>query len=104
MRINRVLDCLMEESAEIIQACSKSIRFGLDNHNPKTPNSTNSDDIMTEYYHLQAIMEIAQDEGILPILSKDQIEYIKNNKKKKVKYYENERNRRNWQEKHSKQR
>ena len=104
MRINRVLTCLMEESAEIIQACSKSVRFGLDNHNPKTPDFTNSDDIMIEYYQLQAIMEIAQDEGILPILTKEEIKSIKDNKKKKVKYYENERNRRNWQEKRSKQR
>ena len=104
MRTNILLTCLMEESSEIIQACSKSVRFGLNNHNPKTPDFTNSDDIMVEYYQLQSIMEMAQDEGILPILSKEEIKSIKDNKKKKLKYYENERNKRNWQEKHSRQR
>lgn len=104
MRINIALDCLMEESAEIIQACSKSIRFGLFNHNPRTPDRTNTDDIMIEYYQLQAIMEIAQSEGILPILTDEEIKSIKDDKKRKIKHYEIERNRRNWQGKHSRQR
>lgn len=101
MQIDLLFVCLMEEAAEVQQAVSKLIRFGSNNHNPKTPERTNVDDIMTEYYQLQAVMELLQEKGKLPILSPEEIRYIKKDKKRKLKYFE-DRRKEHWQEKHTK--
>lgn len=102
MNIDLLFICLQEEAAEVQQAVSKSIRFGPMNHNPNTPLSTNVDDIMKEYYHLQSVVEMLQKKGKLPILDKEEIKEIKNRKKKKLLFYE-DRRRNYWQEKHIKQ-
>lgn len=102
MNVDLLFICLQEEAAEVQQAVSKSIRFGPLNHNPDTPTSTNVDDIMTEYYHMQTVVEMLQEKGRLPILSREEIKEIKNKKKKKLLFYD-ERRRNYWQEKHIKQ-
>src|SRR5574344_877467 len=101
MQIDVLFVCLMEEAAEVQQAVSKLIRFGSNNHNPKTPEQTNSDDIMTEYYQLQAVMELLQEKGKLPVLSTEEIKYIKKDKKQKLKYFE-DRRKEYWQGKRTK--
>ena len=42
---------------------------------------------ITEYYQLQAVMEILQENNILPVLSEKEIVQIKDNKKAKVAAY-----------------
>ena len=83
---NKTKDMLigaMEESSEVIQACSKAIRFGLDNHHPNRT-ETHRNEIVTEYYHLQAIIEKLQKDGMLPTYSEDHIKYIKKGKLKRM--------------------
>lgn len=87
-KTERMLVEVMEESSEIIQACSKSIRFGLDSHHPsKTIN--HDDEILTEFYHLQAIIEQLQRDKILPTYSEDSINYIKKGKIRRMKKHMN---------------
>lgn len=77
-----------EECAEIQQAISKSLRFGLYNHNPETLNKKNVDDIMIEFYQLCAVIQYSQECGILPIFMREQITEIKNNKIDNIKRYQ----------------
>lgn len=82
-----LLVTLMEECAEVQQAVAKALRFGLHRTSP-SERKTNADIIMTEYYHLVAVMEMLIREGVLlPYYSKD-IETIKVNKKEKVWNYQ----------------
>lgn len=83
-----LLVTLSEECAEIQQAVSKSLRFGLDCHSPDTPMLTNERDIMVEYYQLIAVMGMLIDDGILHQLSADDAEAIIQMKKAKVEFYQ----------------
>ena len=77
-----------EECAEIQQAISKSLRFGLDNCYKEQPMSAIQ--IMTEYYQLQAVIEDLQKRMILPYLTHEAIFDIKKSKMEKVEYYNEE--------------
>ncbi|MBI1299414.1 hypothetical protein GC175_31180 [bacterium] len=59
-----LLTCLLEEAAEIQQAVSKAMRFGLDDGNPNR-NTTNADDIALEIVDLLAVVVLLQEQGIL---------------------------------------
>ena len=83
----------MEESAEVIQACSKAIRFGLGNHHPNK-HENHADEILTEYYHLQTIIESLQREKVLPIYNEEHIKTIKKDKFYRMKKYLNQKNNR----------
>lgn len=92
-RIKNLLIVAMEECSEIIKACSKAIRFGLDtkfddfDDNHKT-------EILIEYYQLQAIIERLQKDGAIPYFNEKRIKSIKKHKIEKVqKYYEQNKNR-----------
>ena len=54
-QINRLLDKLQEECAEIIQAVSKIRRFGEHNHHPQRQ-TTNREELLGEIEDLQAIL------------------------------------------------
>jgi NTP pyrophosphatase (non-canonical NTP hydrolase) len=54
-QINRLLDKLQEECAEIIQAVSKIRRFGPHNHHPQR-NTSNHQELLGEIEDLQAIL------------------------------------------------
>lgn len=82
-----LLTKVAEEATEIAKAATKSLTFGIDNYNPMTPKRTNADDIMMEFYHLDAMIEMLQKEGILPILTKEEEMKIKKEKKYKVNSY-----------------
>lgn len=82
-----LLTKVIEEATEISQAATKSLTFGINNHNPLTPNKSNADDIINEFYHLDAMIEMLQQEDILPKLTKEEELKIKNEKKRKVNNY-----------------
>lgn len=92
-KVKNLLIQVMEESSEIIQACSKSIRFGLHNHHPNKID-THEDEILVEYYHLQAIIEKLQENKVLPRYSEDRIAFIKRDKLRRMKKYEQQANKR----------
>ena len=56
-KTEHLLICIMEECAEIQQACAKALRFGLDDGHPDR-DSTNADDIIREYADLQAVIQM----------------------------------------------
>ena len=93
-KTKNMLIVAMEECAEIAQACSKSIRFGLENHHPnKSPIETHKDEIMTEYYQLQSIIEELQLEHTLPYYTENRIYAIKKDKINKVnRHYKENKN------------
>ncbi len=88
-KIENISITIMEECAEVQQAISKSLRFGYDCCNPSNPNTNNAIDILTEYYQLEAMMELLISEaGLDKYLSIDEIIQIKNNKVKKFLMYQ----------------
>lgn len=63
--IENISVVVMEECAELQQAISKSLRFGYNENNPLTPETNNAKDILTEFYQLQAMMEMLISEAHL---------------------------------------
>ncbi|MGC6767752.1 hypothetical protein [Enterococcus sp. LJL51] len=88
MNINEHLVLVaMEECAEIQQALSKALRFGFDDYRPSTPDETNEDQILTEYYQLTAMIEELQHKNILKSLTEVEVMEIKSKKINKVYKY-----------------
>lgn len=79
-----ILVTVSEECAEIQQAVSKALRFGLENHHPNTPEITNADDIIHEFYQLYALIDHLQGYGFLPTLTDEDIKNILSDKIKQV--------------------
>ena len=67
-KTEHLLTCLIEECSEIQHAAAKALRFGLDDHAPDGPVITNQDCIATECADLLAVIEMLEDEGIIPRL------------------------------------
>ena len=79
---------IMEESAEVAQAAAKALTFGINNHNPADTSGTNNGiDIMTEFYQLDAIIEMLQEANVLPRFTQHKELEIKIEKKDKVRKY-----------------
>ena len=76
-----LLVTVSEECAEVQQAVSKMLRFGY--------SSENTNAIMYEFYQLCAMIEMCQAENILPELSDKEQAEIMENKKEKVRHYQN---------------
>lgn len=55
---------LMEEAAEIQQATSKALLFGLDNHHPERPFDTNESEIFKELLDLYTTYLMLKSEGV----------------------------------------
>lgn len=88
-KIENISVTVMEECAEVQQAISKSLRFGYDCCNPVNPDTNNAKDILTEYYQLQAMMELLiAESGLDKYYSGEEIIQIKNNKIKKFLEYQ----------------
>lgn len=83
-QFENLLVTVSEECAEIQQAVSKALRFGLENHHPNNPDVTNADDILHEFIQLQALIESLQEHGQLPTWDNLTVQTIKNNKIKNV--------------------
>ena len=88
-KTENILTTALEECAEIQQAISKAMRFGMNAHHPMKPDHTNAHDILTEYYQLQAVMELLQKDGILPFLPENEITAIKQHKLEAMRQYQN---------------
>ena len=83
-KTEHLLTCLIEECAEIQKAATKALRFGLDDHAPDGP--INSESIAHELTDLLAVIEMLEDEKIIPTLRKPQ--EIRAKKDKVIKYME----------------
>lgn len=83
-QFENLLVTVSEECAEIQQAVSKALRFGLSNHHPDRPNVTNADEIVTEYYQLSALITSLQQNGVLPTPSDYEIGIIMHEKLRSV--------------------
>lgn len=82
-RQEHLLTCLAEEAAEIQQAVSKALRFGLDDGYPGT-DRTNAEDIAKEIIDFLSIVELLTEARVLPVIpSMKAIEA----KKEKVRQY-----------------
>lgn len=64
-RIEHLLTILAEECTEIGQRASKALRF-TPSEVQAGQNLSNADRIMYEFRDLQAVMEMLEDEGVLP--------------------------------------
>jgi hypothetical protein len=87
-QIENLLVTTMEECAEVQQDISKALRFGVDNHGPNTPLTTNGENIMTEFYQLTAMIMHLQSYNVLPTFSDEMITDIMQDKIKKVAKYQ----------------
>lgn len=66
-RTEHLLVCLAEECDEVGQRVSKALRFGLTEVQEGQPLS-NADRIIEEMRDLWSVLEILQDDGVLPAL------------------------------------
>lgn len=79
----------MEECAELQQAISKALRFSTENTYPtNVDESTNAQNIITEYYQLIAVMNMIFDSDIITDISEEEKQEIISRKKRKVKLYQ----------------
>ena len=85
-KTEHLLTCLMEECAEIQKAAVKALRFGLDDNAPGS-DSDNAEDISAEIADLFAVVEMLNDEQIIPAKTRAEIETLINKKKSKVERY-----------------
>lgn len=60
-----LLDRLQEECAEVIKACSKIKRFGINNHHPDRPASMNSIELAQELADVRQIAEHLARRGLV---------------------------------------
>lgn len=60
------LAMLIEECGEVIQAASKVLRHGYDNHHPERPTATNRAELQSELVDLIAVHEAMYEVGDLP--------------------------------------
>ena len=81
-----LLTCLMEECAEVQKACSKAIRFGL-NDDDNGRKSTNKEIINDELIDLRSVVIMLQQEGCLAIPSWQQSKIMGQAKADKVDFY-----------------
>lgn len=73
-KTEHLLVCLLEECAEVQQAVTKALRFGLEGVNPNKPEfSTNAKNIIREYCDTIAVIELLVEEGILEERSSDEV-------------------------------
>lgn len=87
-RNENLLVTLMEECAELQQAVSKALRFGMDNYHPANPEKTNEHNIMVEYYQLVSVMEMLVNSGVLHDFSPTDKSLVKTTKKINVERYQ----------------
>lgn len=81
-RTETLLVVATEECAETAQAITKLNRFGNITHN-------NSYDVMYEFYQLSAVINMLQQEGVLPVMSIADRDKIMNDKVNMVNSYMN---------------
>lgn len=85
-RREHLLTILGEEGVEVAQRASKCLRFGDLEIQPGQDKS-NAERLMGEFMDLLALVEMAQEEGILPVLEMSERRQLKAAKKGKVEKY-----------------
>ena len=88
MKVNEnLLVTAMEECAEVQQAISKCLRFGLNSYGPgdSCKNKTN---VISEFIQLTAVIEKLQADGVLPTITDEAVKILKENKLSKVEKYQ----------------
>ncbi len=65
-REDMLLVKLMEECGEVIQVCSKALRFGLTHLHPKSGNIPNRELISREFMDVCHVANMLEDEGVIP--------------------------------------
>lgn len=65
-RTEHLLICLAEECAEVQQAITKALRFGLDDGYPNA-GTTNAQEIGREFIDVVAVMEMLVDFGVIKL-------------------------------------
>lgn len=85
-RTEHLLICLAEEAAEIQQAVTKALRFGLDDESPDRT-TTNAEDIVKELHDLIGVVELLDEAGAIPTPSSIDLDKAVNEKKAKVEKY-----------------
>jgi hypothetical protein len=83
-KTEHLLTCLIEECAEVQKEAAKALRFGLSDHAPDTPDKANADAIAAECVDLAAIIEMLEEEDIIPALKTP--EGMRRKKEKVIKY------------------
>lgn len=78
-----LMQCLQEEAGEIIVHSSKGNRFGNDDGYPGS-STTNAEDVAKEIQELIAVKEMLESNGIIPKLTNEQAQEIRDNKKARV--------------------
>ncbi|MDR1689831.1 MAG: hypothetical protein LBS21_14685 [Clostridiales bacterium] len=86
-KTEHLLTCLIEECAEVQKEAAKALRFGLSDHAPDTPKVTNADAIAAECVDLAAIIEMLEEEGIIPALKSPEGMRLKKDKVMKYMKY-----------------
>jgi len=93
-RTDYLLTCLMEECGELIQECSKALRFGLQDkweEDPKPPDwrekPTPHDAIIREYFDIVAVMDLLRGTRVIASQSIQSIEEMVNTKKQRIDRY-----------------
>lgn len=76
-----------EECAEIQQALTKILRFGIHAHHPSDPEMTNGEQVLTEYYQLQAVFNMLFENGVLKPFAESIIASLQQTKQEKVTRY-----------------
>lgn len=77
-----LLIMVAEECAEIVQAATKSLRFGLDDYYKENP--TNREKLIVEFNDLITLIEILKEEDIITIYSSDK---LMERKRERIKKY-----------------
>jgi hypothetical protein len=83
--MNETLVILQEEAAEVIQAISKIHRFGIDNSNPITGESS-IETLHKELGDLQCMIDLCIEQGIIKPLS---LQHYARAKREKLKIWSN---------------
>jgi hypothetical protein len=83
--MNETLVILQEEAAEVIQTVSKIHRFGIDNHNPITGESS-LETLHKELGDLQCMINLCIEQGIIKPL---RLQHYALAKREKLKIYSN---------------
>lgn len=77
----------IEECAEVQQALSKCLRFGVEDHHPDFPKETNEEQLLIEFYQLTAMFEELQKKKIINNWPSEKIQAVKKEKIEKVYKY-----------------
>jgi NTP pyrophosphatase (non-canonical NTP hydrolase) len=81
-KTEEIMFILQEECAEVTQAISKCLRFGIDNYKPGKP-KTNREHLAEEIGDLIAMIELCYDNDIVDILQVKEAQHRKFDKLKK---------------------